>query len=128
MNLLDENVRKDQVADLRRKRISVKKIGEDIGRTGMKDREIIPLLHQLNRPTFFTLDADFYSPRLRHQGYCLVYLDVGDTEFAAFVRRLLRHPSLNTKAKRMGLVVCVEPEGLTVWRLRKNQVQHLPWP
>lgn len=127
MNILDENVRKDQVAELRQRRLSIKKIGDDIARKGIKDKEIIPLLHELNRPTFFTQDADFYKPRLRHEKYCLVFLDVEDIEVADFVRRVLRHPSLNTKAKRMGAVVRVEPEGLTVWRFRKNQPQHLAW-
>lgn len=32
----------------------------------MKDREIIPLLHQINHPTFFTRDSDFYYLRLCH--------------------------------------------------------------
>jgi hypothetical protein len=127
MNILDENTREDQVAILRRKRVPVKKIGEEIGRKGMKDKEIIPLLHELNRPTFFTLDADFYQLRLRHEGYCLVYLDIEDIDFATFVLRVLRHPSLNTKAKRMGLVARVEPEGLTLWRIPQNKPEHLAW-
>lgn len=41
----------------------------------MKDDEIIPLLHGLNRPTFFTLDDDFFKPNLRHAQYCLIYLE-----------------------------------------------------
>ena len=41
---------------------------------GMKDDEIIPLLHQFARLTFFTLDGDFYDARLCHEGYCLVHM------------------------------------------------------
>jgi hypothetical protein len=65
-----------------------RQIGRDLARKGMKDREIIPLLHGLTRPTFFTLDADFYNRRHCHERYCLVHLDV---EAAEFVLRVLRH-------------------------------------
>jgi hypothetical protein len=41
----------------------------------MLDREeIIPLLHSLRQPTFFTRDRGFYRPGLLHSAYCLVYL------------------------------------------------------
>ena len=54
-------------------------IGVDIGRKGLDDEDIIPLLHRLNRPTFFTLDVDFWDRNLRHEGYCLAYLDISHT-------------------------------------------------
>ena len=72
----------------------------------MKDRgEIIPLLHTLRRPTFFTRDHDFYKADLRHLGYCLVFLDVAFDEAAEFIRRFLRHTAFRTQAQRMGRVV-----------------------
>ena len=64
----------------------------------MKDGDIIRLLHEWNRATFFMRDDDFFARRLCHQGYCLVYLDVGDDEVAEFVRRILRHREFNTRA------------------------------
>jgi hypothetical protein len=76
VNILDENVPESQRLLLRSRRVAVRQIGLDMGRTGMTDDEIIPLLHQLNRPTFFTLDADFCDRRLCHEGYCLVHLDI----------------------------------------------------
>ena len=76
MNILDENVPESQHALLRSWRVALRQIGRNVGRMGMKDEEIIPLLHQLSRPTFFTLDGDSYDPRLCHAGYCLVHLDV----------------------------------------------------
>jgi hypothetical protein len=127
MNILDENVPESQRALLRRKRIAVRQIGQDLGRKGMKDGEIIPLLQQLNRPTFFTLDSDFYDRRLRHEGYCLVHLDIGEETVAEYVRRLLRHRELNTKAKRMGRVIRVLPSGLNLWRIDQDQEGQLPW-
>ena len=128
MNILDENIPESQHALLRTWRIAVRQIGQEVGRTGIKDDEIIPLLHQLDRPTFFTLDGDFYHPRLRHGGYCLVHLDVEEETVAEYVRRLLRHRELNTKAKRMGCVVRVFPTGIAVWRIRHEQESHLSWP
>ena len=82
MNVLDENVPESQRALLHRKRIAIRQIGLDLGRMGMKDDELIPLLHQLDRPTFFTLDGDFYDRRLRHERYCLVHLDVEEDTVA----------------------------------------------
>jgi hypothetical protein len=77
MNLLDENIIDAQRQQLARWRIHVRQIGVEIGVLGMEDREeIIPMLHTLRRPTFFTRDHDFYHPTLLHSGYCLVCLAV----------------------------------------------------
>jgi hypothetical protein len=127
MNILDENVPESQRVLLQSKRVAVRQIGEDLGRKGMKDEGIIPLLHEQDRPTFFTLDGDFYDRRLRHAGYCLVHLDVEEELAAEYVRRLLRHRELNTKAKRMGCVIRAAPTGLVFWRSRQDQETRLPW-
>jgi hypothetical protein len=127
MNILDENVPESQRVLLRNKRIAIRQIGEDVGRKGMKDQEIISLLHQLDRPTFFTLDSDFYDRRLCHEGYCLVHLDVEEDTAAEYVRRLLRLCELNTKAKRMGCVIRGSPMGVIIWRFHDDQEHHLPW-
>ena len=127
MNILDENVPASQQALLRNKRIVLRQIGVDLGRMGMKDDEIIPLLHELDRPTFLTLDGDFYDRRLCHAGYCLVHLDVEEELVAEYVRRLLRHREMNTKAKRMGCVIRVVPTGLNLWRIHQEEIVHLPW-
>jgi hypothetical protein len=110
MNILDENAPESQRLLLRGKHVPTKQIGQDMGRQGMKDSEIVRLLHKLDRPTFFTLDGDFYSPRLCHEGYCVVHLDIEDDMLAEYVYRLLRHPFLNTKAKRMGQVIRAAPQ------------------
>ncbi len=77
MNILDENIGSHQVKQLRTWRIAAKKIGVDLARRGMQDTEIIPFLHQLSSPTFFSHDDDFYKPQLCHDRYCLVNLAVG---------------------------------------------------
>ena len=100
MNILDEDTGQSQRHQLETWKVHFRQIGVEIGTSGMKDYdEIIPLLHRLKRPTFFSLDHGFYRPLLRHRGYCLVFLDVWADEAAAYVRRFLRHPEFRTQAQ-----------------------------
>ena len=87
----------------------------------MQDEEIIPFLLQRRRVTFFTLDLGFYKRHLCHARYCLVCIDVGQYEAAAFVRRLLHHRQFDTEAKRMATVIRVSHRGLAVWRLHAER-------
>lgn len=128
MIILDENFPYSQRQLLQSWRISFKQISFDIGREGLKDDEIIPLLHQLKKPTFFTLDDDFFKREFCHAQYCLIYLDVAQYESAAFIRRTLKHPALNTKAKRIGQVIRVSHKGLAVWRLNVDDRIQIEWP
>ena len=121
MNILDENIIDNQRRQLKSWRISVRQIGYEIGRKGMKDREIILFLHQLSQPTFFTRDDGFYERKLCHTGYCLVYLNVRKEEVATFVRRVLRHRVFKTKAKRMGKVIRASHIGLSAWNLHAEK-------
>jgi len=128
MNLLDENVVETQCRLLRKWRIPFRQIGDAVGRQGMKDSEIIPLLHGLASPTFFTRDDDFYDRRLCHASYCLAHCAVGKNEVAVFVRRFLRHPRFNTKGKRVGCVVRLSHAGLVVWSCDTAKSERLAWP
>ena len=118
MNILDENVPESQRVLLQTGRIPVRQIGQDVGRMGMKDDAIIPLLHHLDRPTFFTLDCDFYLRSLCHERYCLVHLNIDEDLVAEYVRRMLHHGVLNTKSKRMGLVIRILPTAMTAWQIK----------
>jgi hypothetical protein len=126
MNILDENIRSDQRDLLRGNRIAARQIGHDIAQKGIKDEAIIPFLHQLQRPTFFTRDRDFYDNRLCHPSYCLVWLDVDRDQVGEYVRRVLRHSRLNTQAKRMGTVIRVSSAGLHIWR-RHGETEIASW-
>lgn len=127
MIILDENFPESQRQLLKGWRVSFRQIAFEIGHEGMKDDEIIPLLHGLNQPTLFTLDEDFFKPKLRHRQYCLIYIDVAQYESAAFIRRTLKHTVLSTKAKRMGKVIRVSHSGLMVWELHAEDRIQLPW-
>jgi len=114
MIVLDENIPEDQRQLLRGWRVRARLIGDDVGRKGMKDEQIIPLLLKLPSPTFFTRDFDFWQQSLCHREYCLVVLDLSPSEVATFVRRVLRHTLLNSKTKRLGRVVKVSQLGIEI--------------
>jgi hypothetical protein len=127
VNILDENIPIIERKELQERRVPVRQIGFGLGRSGMKDEEIIPFLHRCNRPTFFTRDLSFYKRRLCHNRYCLVYLDITEDKVAFYVRRFLRHPEWNSRAKRMGKVVRILPEKINFWRIKSNQEQSMSW-
>lgn len=127
MNILDENILKDQRDLLLKWGVKLRQIGYEVSRKGIKDEDIIPWLLQLSRPTFFTLDSDFYERSLCHREYCLVCLDVKQNEAAVFVRRLLRHKEFNTQAKRMGRVIRLSVVGLSVWEIYGEKESSFSW-
>ena len=127
MNILDEHVLKDQRQFLLQWRIPIRHIGYDIGRRGMKDEAIIPLLLQFQRPTFFTLDFGFYKRRLCHERYCIVYMDINQDQTAKSIRRFLRHKAFATKTRRMGKVICLSSAGFSVWQLYAEQEMRFDW-
>ncbi|MGH9800726.1 MAG: hypothetical protein ACRD82_10205 [Blastocatellia bacterium] len=128
MIILDENIDFFERQKLAKMKIQFRRIGYDIGRYGMKDRnEIIPLLHTLRHPTFFTRDHDFYHPWLRHPGYCLVFVEVNLDEIAKFIRRFLRHPKFRTQAQRLGKVIKVSEIGIHAWHVGAGEAEEVDW-
>jgi hypothetical protein len=128
VTVLDENITAIQRCQLRQWKIHFRRIGGEVGRYGMQDRdEIIPLLHSLRHVTFFTRDHDFSHPWLRHPNYCLVYLEVKPDEAALFIRRFLRHPHLRTQTQRLGKVVRVYHQGISFWQIRVDKEQTFTW-
>ena len=128
MNILDEDISVIEREQLHVRKFHVRQIGIEVGRLGMKDRsDIIPLLHTLRTPTFFSRDHGFYHPRLIHSGYCLVYLDVAFDEIAEYIRRFLRHPKFRTRTQRMGKVVRVRHGGVRYWQIQVKGEHTLTW-
>jgi len=70
MILLDENIIDNQRLLLQKWGIRIRQIGYEIGRKGLKDDEIIPLLHKISKVTFFSRDLGFYRKELCHPKYC----------------------------------------------------------
>ena len=130
MLVCDENISEIEVWRLREWRIRVRQIGPDVADLSIGDDNILPLLHRLKQPTFFTRDGDFWNPRLRHAGYCLVFVDVPDHEgeVAAAIRRFVNHPAFDTHAKRSGKVVRVHADGVHYWERGHAEKRVEPWP
>lgn len=128
MIVIDENIVRGQRERLFELKIHFRQIGFEIGWRGMTDRnDVIPLLHTLRRPTFFTSDIDFYKTDLRHAGYCLIFLDVLTDETAEYIRRFLRHPSFRTQSQRMGKIARVRPAGISWWEVGDESEHALSW-
>ena len=127
MNILDENVARDQSDLLKHWGIRFRSISRELGYQGIGDDEIRPLLLRLKRPTLLTRDRDFYSASLCHFGYCLAYFDVSLATAAEFMRRFLRHKLFRTQAQRLGKVVCINEAGLTYWQVGGKVAQKVEW-
>jgi hypothetical protein len=102
MLVLDENLPAGQRLLLRKWRIRFRVIGIDVANRGTDDENLLPLLRNLSRPTFFTLDKDFCRPEWLHPRYGLAWLNVSDDYAAEFIRRFLKHPEFDTQLKRLG--------------------------
>src|SRR5262249_10083625 len=128
VNILDEDISVIERERLRARKLHVRQIEIEIGRLGMKDRsDIIPLLHSLCSPTFFTRDHGFYHPRLLHSGYCLVHLDVAFDEVAEYILRFLRHRAFRTHAQHRGKIMRVRPTGASYWQVSTEGEQSTVW-
>jgi hypothetical protein len=127
MIVLDENIPEDQKALLGQWGIRVRQTGDEIGRQGMKDTEIVPLLHHARQATFFTRELGFYDVRLRHAKYCLVCLAASQYEAASLIRRFLAHPDFEMGAKRLGKVSRVSPQKIRLWRLHSVREEEHAW-
>lgn len=127
MIVLDENFGLTQREMLRAWRIRFRHIGSDLLRQGADDSAVVPLLHNLPRPTFITGDRHFYDRDLRHHGYSIVYLDVEPDERASWTRRFLRDPRFRTHAQRLGAVIHVGHAGIRAWRLNREAEDVVDW-
>jgi hypothetical protein len=127
LNLLDENFPADQRLSLREWRIPHRQLGVEVSYLGIKDDNIIPLLHRFGRVTFFTRDEDFFKRHFCHAAYCIVWLDVKEDDAAVYVRRFLRHALFVTQRKRMGLVARVRQEAIHFWAPNQLRLQRAGW-
>jgi hypothetical protein len=128
MLVLDENLPAGQQQLLHKWRIRFRVVGVEVARSGTTDENLVPILHGLPCPTFFTLDIDFYRRDWAHLDYCLVWLHVRRREAAETIRRFLRHPVFDTQAKRMGVVARVHAGGVAYWRVGERSPQSVSWP
>jgi hypothetical protein len=127
LNILDANIVASQREQLAAWRIRARQIGRELGHRFDPDENIIPLLRNQKRATFFTRDRDFWDARLCDLNYCIVWMDVPAMQAADYNRRFLRDPNFSTAAKRMGKVVHVRPTGLLVIGPRQGKAESVQW-
>ncbi|NIR50089.1 hypothetical protein GWO43_16420 [candidate division KSB1 bacterium] len=127
MIVIDEHFPESQRQLLKGWRIRFRQIGYEIGRRGLKDSEIIPLLLQQRRLTFFTLDSDFDKSKYCHSHYSLVFLDINEYEAATFIRRFLKQRKFNTQAKRLGKIFRVTRTCISVRERHSEQGVRFEW-
>lgn len=127
MLVLDEKLPADQQQLLRKWPVRFRCVGVEIAAFGNDDENLIPHLHRLPRPTFFSLDRDFFRRDWTHAQYCLVWLNVEDDHAAEFICRFLRHPEFDTQARRMGAVARVHDGGVTFRRVGMRSSQSAAW-
>jgi hypothetical protein len=126
--LLDHNIPLDQANQLGRWHVHFRQIGFEVGRPEWDDQqEILRHLHRARQATFFTRDLGFFRRRHCHHNYCLVVLSVPVLDTAFYIRRLMRHSALRTRASRQGKVVKVTTEKLMFWELGTRQMARIDW-
>ena len=128
MIILDHNIPEHQARQLHRYRIHFRQIGFHVGRPEWDDQqEILRYLHASKQITFITRDLGFYRYRLCHKSYCLVVLTVPVLETADYVRKLLRHKDLRTRAQRNGKVITVSTKRIAFWDLGHQRQNVKQW-
>ena len=128
MNVLDENIPRDQADLLRQWGVRFRSISRDLGYQGIADENIVPLLLRLKKPTLLTRDEDFWDRHLAHARYAAVWFDVEVEETAFWIKRFLGHPLFRTSAQRLGKVVRVRPSGIEYWTKNATGLAHVEWP
>ncbi len=124
--VLDELFDESVYEQLKARRIAIDKLGAGFGKTGWPDEHILQALHGSGK-TFHTRDHGFYRRSRAHSSYCIVYYDVPLVEMAAYVRRFLRHPQLNTHAKRLGKVIKVTTRRIEFWQRDRSTKSVIRW-
>ena len=127
MNVLDENVPRDQADLLRQWGVRFRSISRELGYQGIDDEDIRPLLLRLKKPTLLTRDEDFFRREFAHARYGLVWFDVAVEETAFFIRRFLNHPRFRANAQRLGCVVHVQPGHITYWTKNAEKLAEAAW-
>lgn len=127
MNVLDENITRDQAELLQQWGIRCRSVSRDFRLQGMHDDNLVPFLLRLKQPTFLTRDEDFFQRRLIHDHYCLAWLAIDTGQTAFYIKRFLFHPRFRASAQRLGKVICVAPHGISYWTKGSSQVQAVAW-
>jgi hypothetical protein len=127
LNVLDENVPRDQADLLKGWGIPFRSIARDLGYQGIQDSEVLPLLLRLKKPTLLTRDSDFFRRNLAHRAYSLVWFDMPAEQTAFFIRRFLRHANFKQNSQRLGKVIRVLARHIEYWQKNSEALVAVQW-
>lgn len=131
MILLDENVHQQRIMASVASwyRGQVRSLTTLRPNTLIKDEAIPTVLRSVRQPTFVTTNvADFWRRIPAHSRYSVVCVALPNErldELSPLLRRLLRLPEFNTKAKRMGKVIRVSPSQLQYYEQQSGHLTHV---
>jgi len=134
MIVLDENIFGQIVIDrlgvwYKGKLTSVNKLRAD---TVVKDDAIPTILRTVKQPTFLTTNiSDFWRKMPAHGAYCMICFDLSNEqiiEIPRLLRGVLRFKQFETKASRMGKILCVRHNHIDYYEVGSNQIFTLLWP
>jgi hypothetical protein len=97
----------------------------------IKDERVPTLLRRVSRPTFLTIDDDFWSKSYRDSHYGVIIFGLRDYEqsdLPVLLRRLLRLPEFRTRAMRMGKIARVNREEIRWWQVGDDTEHIVHWP
>jgi hypothetical protein len=95
------------------------------------DERVPEILRTVRRPTFITVDQDFWDRRWCHPDYCILYFALSDEQqfqLPDLLRALLRLPEFRSRAGRMGKVARVRPTAVEWWQFPPGDLHQLTWP
>ncbi len=128
--IVDEQLGRTEVLLPLKKWITARKIESFRPFEVIKDDRVLQILWELKRPTFVTIDSNFYDKRHCDKRYCLVYfvlVPLEQNQLPHLLRRLLQLPEFKTKAARMGKVARVSKTGVRYWQLNDDEEHRLEW-
>jgi hypothetical protein len=95
------------------------------------DDRVAEILLEVVKPTFVTIDRDFWDRRLCHPDYCILCFDLRDDQqnlLPRWLRALVQQKGFDTRAARMGKVARVGPKRIDFFEHLAAHVKHLDWP
>jgi hypothetical protein len=128
--IVDEQLGRTEVLLPLRRWITAQKIESLRPFEVIKDDRVLQILWEFKRPTFVTIDSEFYDKRNCDKRYCLVYFvltPLEQNQLPGLLRQLLRLPEFKTRVVRMGKVVRVSRLGVRYWQLNDNEEYNIEW-
>ena len=127
---MDENVDVTAVGGPLAKHFSVVRLTELRPNERILDDRTPQLLLELDRPTFVTIDRDYWNRAFCHPRYCILWfelLDKQQLQLPSLLHELLRLSEFKTRAARMGKVARITHDEIEFWQFGNQEKERLEW-